>query len=365
MIVLDRESVAHLYDGETDAVSPDYGRLYGSRKRILAGLFAALICLVLVLPFFGSVDIPFMTVLEKIFTLDMDSREGKIVWNIRMVRIIGGILAGAGLAVCGTVMQCILRNPLASPYTLGISSAAAYGASFAIIFVGSGSAATSTVFVDNPYTTVLFAFIFSLVATGIVVLLTRVTRVSAETMVLAGIAVSAVFSALLSFNQYIATDSQLGNIVSWMFGDVGKATWSWNLFILAALAPVTLYFLYRRWDYNAIESGEDTAMSLGVNTSKERLVGLVLSSLLCSVIVSFFGIIAFIGLLGPHIARMLIGSDHRYLIPASMAVGAIVILLSDQIGLHILSDGVIPVGIITSMIGGPMFVYLLIRRYRA
>jgi iron complex transport system permease protein len=305
----------------------------------------------------------FVDVMKAIFTFDTRG-VGAVVWNIRMVRIVAALLAGAGLAVAGVVMQCILRNPLASPFTLGISSAAAFGASFAIIFLGAGSAMTSVVSISNPYVTTISAFLFSLLATGSILLLTKLTRVSAETIILAGVAISVMFSAGLSFMQYIATDSQLGNIVAWTFGDLGKATWSWNSLILLVFLPVAFYFFYKRWDYNALDTGEDTAKGLGVNTERERIVGMILTSVLSAVIVSFFGIIAFIGLLAPHIARMIIGSDHRYLIPLSIIIGAIILILADGVGQVILYPSVIPVGIITSMLGGPLFIYLLIRRYR-
>ena len=353
------------YDVDERESSPeDYGRYYKGRRKILAALLLSLAAIVLAFPFFGPVEIPWTKVLECIFTFDTSSGEGKIVWNVRMVRLIGGVLAGAGLAVCGVVMQCILRNPLASPYTLGLSNAAAFGAAFSVVFIGTGSMASSFISIDNPFVTTLSAFFFSLVATGVIVLLTRITRVSAETMVLAGVAISAIFSALLSFTQYVATDSQLGNIVSWMFGNIGKATWSWDLIIFGILVPATAYFMLKRWDYNAMDAGDTTAKSLGIDTRRERIIGMTVSALLCSVIVSFFGIIAFVGLLGPHIARMIIGGDHRYLIPASMAIGALVIVISDQIGMNILAPEVVPVGIITSMVGGPLFIYLLVRGYR-
>ncbi|TFG28428.1 iron ABC transporter permease [Candidatus Thorarchaeota archaeon] len=334
------------------------------RKRLflIVGLLLLILCVILA-ALNGPIDIPFLDVVMYIFTFDT-SGMGRIVWNIRMVRIIGAIAAGAGLAVAGVVLQCILRNPLASPFTLGISSASAFGASFAIIFLGTGSSMTSTVSIFDPYTTTICAFLFSLLATVSILALTKITRVSAETMILAGIAISVMFSAGLSFMQYIATDSQLGNIVAWTFGNLGKATWSWNILILLVLLSCSLYFFYKRWDYNALDAGEDTAKGLGVKTEEERILSMVLASVLTAVIVSFFGIIAFIGLLGPHIARMLIGGDHRYLIPLSMILGAIIILIADGIGLIILYPSVIPVGIITSMCGGPLFIYLLIRRYR-
>jgi len=329
---------------------------------LIAGLVLLVVC-VIVAAQNGPINIPFGDVVRHLFTFDT-SGTGGTIWNIRMVRIVGALIAGAGLAVAGVVMQCILRNPLASPFTLGISSAAAFGASFAIIFLGAGSSLTNIVSINNPYITTICAFLFSLLATGLILLLTKITRVSAETMILAGVAISVMFSAGLSFMQYIATDSQLGNIVSWTFGDLGKASWSWNTIILFVFLPVVMYFFYKRWDYNALDAGEDTAKGLGVNTSRERIVGMILTSVLSAVIVSFFGIIAFIGLLGPHIARMIIGSDHRYLIPLSVILGAIILLVADGVGQVILYPAVIPVGIITSLLGGPLFIYLLVRRYR-
>jgi iron complex transport system permease protein len=311
----------------------------------------------------GAVKIPFLEVLRDLFTFDT-SGSGHFVWNIRMKRILACVLVGSGLAVAGVVMQCILRNPLASPYTLGLSSAAAFGASFAIIFLQAGSGVTSYITIDNPFITTICAFLFSLLATTIILLLTRITRVTAETMVLAGIAISAIFTAGLSFMQYIASDAQLANIIGWTFGDMGRATWDYNLIAFVVLLPVALYFIYRRWDYNAMDAGEETAKGLGINTERERIVGMVLAALVSSVMVSFFGIIAFIGLLGPHIARMIIGGDHRYLIPAAMIMGALILLVSDVVGMNIAHPMVIPVGIITSMLGGPLFIYLLIRRYR-
>jgi iron complex transport system permease protein len=370
------EQVNHHHEGDKEAfdiyednekegnqISKTYqGFVKRKRLFLIIGLLVLVVCVIIAAQS-GPIKIPFPDVIRYIFTFDT-SGMGGTVWNIRMVRIVGAIAAGAGLAVAGVVMQCILRNPLASPFTLGISSAAAFGASFAIIFLGAGSSMTNIVSINNPYVTTICAFLFSLIATGAILALTKLTRVSAETMILAGVAISVMFSAGLSFMQYIATDSQLGNIVSWTFGDLGKATWSWNTLILVVFIPVAFYFFYKRWDYNALDAGEDTAKGLGVNTERERLIGMILTAVLSAVIVSFFGIIAFIGLLGPHIARMIIGSDHRYLIPLSIILGAIILLIADAIGQIILYPAVIPVGIITSMLGGPLFIYLLIRRYR-
>jgi len=360
----DSDEIYDLYSEEDDDTSlyKEY-RSYVKKKSWFILLCAAALLLgIIIAANIGAIKIPFFDVTRYIFTLDT-SGLGRIVWDIRMVRILACVLVGSGLAVAGVVMQCILRNPLASPYTLGLSSAAAFGASFAIIFLQAGSSASSYISIDNPYITTISAFLFSLLATAIILVLTKITRVSAETMVLAGIAISAIFTAGLSFMQYIASDAQLANIISWTFGDMGRATWTWDLIVFVVLLPAALYFIYRRWDYNAMDSGEETAKGLGVNTERERILGMVLSALIASVMVSFFGIIAFIGLLGPHIARMVIGGDHRYLIPGAMIMGALILLVSDVVGMNI-APMVIPVGIITSMLGGPLFIYLLIRRYR-
>jgi iron complex transport system permease protein len=362
----DRYAGFDIYDDSKEDSGQTQHRYKGFVKRklffLIIGLIVLFVAIVLAAQT-GPLNISFFDVTRYIVTFDMTGAGG-VIWNIRMVRILGALLAGAGLAVAGVVMQCILHNPLASPFTLGISNAAAFGASFAIIFLGAGSSMTHLVSISNPYVTTICAFLFSLVATGSILVLTKLTKVSAETMVLAGIAISAMFTAGLSFMQYIATDSQLGNIVAWTFGDIGKATWSWNSLILLVTVPVILYFFYRRWDYNAMDAGEDTAKGLGVNTERERIIGMILSSVLSAVIVSFFGIIAFIGLLAPHIARMIIGGDHRYLIPLSIILGAIIMIVADLIGQVILYPSVIPVGIITSMLGGPLFIYLLVKRYR-
>ncbi len=349
-------------EDENQASTVYQGFVKGKQRSLFIGVLLLILCIILAAQN-GPIRIPITDIVLYIFTFDT-SGMGGIVWNIRMVRIVGTIAAGAGLAVAGVVLQCILRNPLASPFTLGISSASAFGASFAIIFLGAGSSMTATIHIFNPYATTVCAFLFSILATVSILALTKITRVSAETMILAGIAISVMFSAGLSFMQYIATDSQLGNIVAWTFGDLGKATWSWNMLILLVVFPCSLYFFYKRWDYNALDAGEDTAKGLGVKTEEERILSMILASVLTAFIVSFFGIIAFIGLLGPHIARMLIGGDHRYLIPFSMILGAIILLIADGVGLVILYPSVIPVGIITSMSGGPLFIYLLVRRYR-
>lgn len=289
-----------------------------------------------------------------------------LVWNLYLPRIVSGLLAGFALGVAGTVMQCVLRNPLGSPYTLGISNAAAFGASLGIVFLGGGmivGQSHASIVINNPYLVTISAFSWSLIATGIIILLVKVTKVSPETMVLAGVALSSIFSAGISLLQYIYNDYALSAIVFWQFGSLGKASWS-ELTIIAVISLATItYFMWKRWDYNALDAGDDVARSLGIDVNWLRLVTLFLAALVTSVVVSFMGIIAFIGLLGPHIVRMFLGNDHRYVLPGSMMFGAMILLIADCIGQNLLIY-TLPVGIITSFLGGPLFLYLLIRGYK-
>ncbi|MCQ2070977.1 MAG: iron ABC transporter permease [archaeon] len=288
-----------------------------------------------------------------------------LVWDLYLPRLMSGVLAGFGLGIAGTVMQCVLRNPLGSPYTLGISNAAAFGASVGIV-IGGGSIvgqSTATILINNPYLVTICAFVSAMMATGIIVFLVKVTRVTPETMVLTGMAISSIFSAGISALQYMFNDYALSTIVFWQFGSLGKPTWDQLSIVAVAVVASTVYFFWRRWDYNALDSGPDVAQSLGINVERLRLATLVISALVTAIIVSFMGIIAFVGLLGPHMMRMMVGNDHRYLIPGSMLLGAIILLVSDCIGQSAFVFS-LPVGIITSFLGGPLFIFLLIRGYR-
>jgi iron complex transport system permease protein len=220
------------------------------------------------------------------------------------------------------------------------------------------------VIVTNPYIITVCAFAGALIGTGIIVLLSSLTRVSPEAMILAGIAIGSMFGAGITAIQYFADSVQLSTIVFWTFGDLGKTTWTYGAIIAMVTIPILLYFLYNRWNFNAIEAGEETAKGLGVNVNRIRMVGMILSSLLAAIVVSFLGIIGFVGLLGPHIVRRIIGGDYRFLIPGSALVGGLILMVSDTVARTILSPLVLPVGVLTSFLGGPLFIYLLIRGYR-
>lgn len=297
---------------------------------------------------------------------DVSITDRIMVWDLGLPRMTSCILAGFGLGIAGAVMQCVLKNPLGSPYTLGVSNAAAFGASVGIVVLGGGvisGQSQATLLINNPYLVASSAFIWALIATLVIILLVKITKVSPETMVLAGVALSSIFSAGISMLQYMYNEYALSTIVFWQFGSMGKAGWD-QLTLIAVVCAVSIaYFLYNRMDYNALDAGDEVASSLGVNVSTLRLVTLLISALMTAIIVSFMGIVAFIGLLGPHIVRRFVGNDHRYLLPGSMFLGAIILLVSDCIG-QTAMDFTLPVGIITSFLGGPLFLYLLIRGYR-
>jgi iron complex transport system permease protein len=343
----------------TTPLAGRYREYLRKKHAFLAAAGVLLFALVVFSASAGTIRIPFKEVLSFLLRFDA-SGAGRIVWDVRMPRILAALLVGAGLALSGTVMQAVLRNPLASPYTLGLSSAAAFGASFAIVFLGAGTGTTSTIIIHNSFTVALSAFFFCALSTAAIILLTVLTRISSESMVLAGIAIGSLFSAGLTLMQYLADSIQLASIVSWTFGDLGRANGQFLTITALILGPVYLLFLYYRWDFNALDTGEETARGLGVKTGSLRIAGMAAASLLSAVIVSFFGTIAFIGLLAPHMARRILGADHRFLLTASPLIGAALLLAADTAARTVLVPMVLPVGLLTSLLGGPLFIYLLL-----
>lgn len=287
-----------------------------------------------------------------------------IVWNIRVPRVLSAIAAGAGLSVAGVAMQSILRNPLGSPYTLGISHAAAFGAAFSVIVLGAGTIQSSTsdaVILNNPYIVTISAFAWALVSTFVILLLARLRKASPATMILTGIALGSLFTAGYTAMQYFASETELASIVFWTFGDVGRATWRDLGLMLVAVVPTSTYFLHKSWAYDVLDSGDESAKSLGVDVDKLRLHGMLLSCFVTALIVSFVGIIGFVGLVVPHIIRRIIGGNERYLIPSSCILGAVLLLASDTAARTIIAPIVLPVGILTSFLGAPLFIYLVVR----
>lgn len=352
---------------KADTIVPDsYRRHTGRKKLILSALLLLTLALAVIAVNAGASRINPVQVIKAICGLETGPSD-IVIWNIRLPRVAAGLLAGAGLSVAGCVMQTCLRNPLASPSTLGISNAAAFGANLAIAFFGAGSIQSNSsdaVIVNNPYSITISAFVFSAVAMLMILLLARFRSFSPESMVLAGVAFGSLFSAGSTLIQYFAQDVQVAAMVYWTFGDLGRVSWNEVGILAVLIIAALLYFMFRRWDYNALESGEDAAKSLGVNVGRIRFGGMLIASLITAVAVSFMGIIGFIGLIGPQIMRRVIGNDHRFLIPASALTGASLLLFSDTLARMLISPVVLPVGAITSFFGAPLFLFLLARGYR-
>ncbi|MFZ6030798.1 MAG: FecCD family ABC transporter permease [Chloroflexota bacterium] len=291
---------------------------------------------------------------------------GIVIWNIRLPRVIAGLVAGAGLAVAGCVMQTCLRNPLASPSTLGISNAAAFGANLAIVFFGAGSIHSNThdaVFIGNPYAVTISAFAFSMLAMALILLLARLRGFSPASVVLAGVAFGSLFSAASTLVQYFAEDVQVAAMAFWTFGDLGRVVWQEVGLLVVLSVGAFGYFLLHRWDYNALDNGEDAAKSLGVPVEQVRFRSMLAASLITAVAVSFMGIIGFVGLIAPQMMRRVLGVDHRFLIPASAITGAALLLFSDTLARTVISPVILPVGAITSFFGAPLFLFLLAKGY--
>jgi iron complex transport system permease protein len=277
-----------------------------------------------------------------------------VVWNLRLPRILMAILAGAGLAIAGTMMQGILRNPLASPFTLGISASAGFGAVIAIILDAS--------FITGKYLIVVNAFVFSLIPTFVILGLSRYKRATPETMILAGIAMMYIFSALTQLINYFAEAEALKEAYFWMVGSLGRASWDDLLPVTIVLVACTIPLMWKSWDVNVMGAGDERAKSLGVNVTRTRIFIMIISSLLTAGIVCFTGTIGFVGLVAPHICRMIIGGDVRFLIPASGLFGAAFLLACDLIARTIIAPIILPVGVLTALVGGPFLFFLLLRK---
>ena len=279
-----------------------------------------------------------------------DLRTETIIWNVRMPKLATAAAVGAALALSGCIMQNVLRNPLASSSTLGVSQGASFGAAVAIVYFGAGiqvnAGGTSS----------------ALTVTIIILAISRLRGTTPATMVLVGVALSSMFTGGTALIQYFCDDVMVATVVYWTFGSLGRAGWR-DIAIIAVLTFGAFgYFIYNRWNYNAMESGTSTAKSLGVHVDALILSSMALCALISSVAVAFVGCISFIGLIAPHIMRRFLGNDYRFLIPASALCGSALLILSDIVSRTLLSPTVLPIGALTSFLGAPLFLYLIIKR---
>lgn len=327
-------------------------------------LLASLLFMVIIISTgMGYIKLPVATVIKIIFAKlsgqsalleGMDSVFPIVVMDVRLPRILSAAVVGAGLAISGVVFQGILLNPLADPYTLGVSAGAAFGASLAILF---------NIGMMGSYSVPLFAFAGATVTLLFVVYLSSSGGgISSNNLILSGIIVAAILSAGISFLKYVA-DEQVAVIIFWLMGSFGSKTWTdvglTFMFILIGF----LAFMFFARDMNLMSLGNRTASSLGVDTKKTTIFLLVTASLVAAICVSVSGIIGFVGLLVPHMMRFLTGPDNRRLIPMSLLAGAILLLIADTITRAVLPSE-IPIGVLTALIGGPFFCYIFRKQQR-
>ena len=312
--------------------------------------------------FMGGVSVPFGftwgILLEKIHVIsaDIDIPQGfkSIIWDLRLPRAILALIVGAGLSIVGVSLQALTRNPLADPHLLGISSGSAFGAILAIMHVG---------MILGPLTIPIFAFLGSLIVTILVILLSSYTQSYSSTkLVLLGVAISFVVMAAANFLIIFGNPKATHIVVYWMLGGLGTAEWRILPICILVLIIAFLYFWMNSSKLNAITLGDETATTLGIDTSMFRLFAFGVGALLTGVLVAYSGIIGFVGLMVPHIARLFVGGNNAQLLPASMILGALFLLSSDLLSRTLLAPQVIPIGVITGLIGGGFFLWLLAKR---
>lgn len=340
----------------------EYGKYIRFKRFFLLLMIVIMLAIALVAIASGSSGLTIEEVLMTIIGKGT-AKTRVVVFNLRLPRVVTAIVAGIGLAAVGCVMQSILRNPLASSSTLGVSQGAAFGAAFAIIALDAGmqSQTLDGVAISNPYTTSLCAFVGSMFSTMVVLGLSRFKKITPQTMILSGVALSSLFSGGTTLLQYFADDVKVAAVVFWTFGSLGSTSWREIVIMSIVVAGAVVFFMFNRWNYNALQSGENTAKGLGVNTDRLMISSMIVCSLTASVIVSYIGIINFIGLIAPHLMRRIVGSDYRYLLPASALTGSVLLLLSDTVARLVVQPVILPIGAITSFLGAPLFLYFIFK----
>ncbi|WP_246149221.1 FecCD family ABC transporter permease [Skermanella pratensis] len=342
--------------GAADALA-GYGRMVRVRAAILALLglgLAAAFCLDLVT---GPSSMGIADVLRGLTAPESLSRPAAVIlWDVRMPQALMAILVGAALALAGAEMQTVLNNPLASPFTLGVSSAASLGAAIAIV-LGIGIAG-----VPQNWIVSANAFVFAFGSVLLLQALSRMRGTGVETLVLLGIALVFTFNALVAILQFVATEEALQQLVFWSMGSLARSSWDKISVLVLVLACCVPFSFGAAWRMTALRLGEDRARSFGINVGRLRFASLFRISVLAATAVAFVGTIGFIGLVGPHIARLLIGEDHRFFLPASALAGALVMSLSSVVGKLIVPGVLIPIGLVTSLIGVPVFLALILSR---
>ena len=337
-------------------------KLHRQRLLFLLVLLVLLLILVPLSVSMGVIKASFLDVIKLMFNDRSVPPEIEAILMLRLKRALAAVAIGAILGAGGTSMQAVLRNPMASPFTLGISHAAALGVAVSLLLGVSGTTSYRVITVHSPYLLPLFAFIFSLLQVAVILALSYRAGLTERAIILAAIAISFFYQALLSLFQYLfLNELQVAMVVFWTFGDLGRIDWTGLKITVGAVVLLSIYYMARSFDLDLISLSDDVAHSSGVNPKRLRLEATIMTALGASVATSFAGVLAFLCLVAPHVARLVVGGAHRYLLPASMLTGSLLVLVADTLGRVILSPVVLPVGIVLSLVGAPLLVYLLLR----
>lgn len=334
-----------------------YQQITGRKYAIVFSLAIAVVLILFVDIAVGPAWLSITEILLAILAPNsVDPATSVIVWNLRLPIALMAVVVGASLAIAGAEMQTILDNPLASPYTLGISAAAGFGAALALVL------GTGIIPYGKHFMVPINAFFFAMLTCLLIYAIARKAKLSAETMVLAGIAILFLFQSAIALLQYVASEQQLQAVVFWLFGSLYRTTWL-KLAIVAAILIVTVPVLAKdAWKLTAMRLGDEKAKSLGVNVERLRLKVFIWVSILTGAAVCFVGTIGFIGLAGPHIARMLVGEDQRFFLPTSALAGAVLLSAASAVSKLVIPGAILPIGIVTSFIGVPFFISLMLKR---
>lgn len=344
------------YAGKPQDVMGRYHQLLRHRMVFMGVLVVAILASLLLDFTLGPSGLTLDTLWHTLLSPDsVDNGTRVIVWDIRLPYALMAVVVGLALGLAGAEMQTILNNPLASPFTLGVSSAAAFGAALAIV-LGIGIPG-----IPDQWFISANAFIFALLAALMLDGVTRWTQVATSGVVLFGIALVFTFNALVSMMQFLASEDTLQGLVFWTMGSLARASWQKLGVLTLALVILVPFSMLSSWKLTALRLGEDRAISFGIDVRRLRLATLLRISILSALAVAFVGPIGFIGLVAPHIARLIFGEDHRFYLPASALTGALVLSMASVVSKNMVPGVIIPVGIVTSLVGVPFFLSIILR----
>lgn len=340
-------------------LNQDISNVYNKLSRRKIWTILALVAVTLVLFFLNlCVGASNQTPIELIanFINNPESNGALILFNLRLPHVLTSLLVGSILGICGCILQSSLGNPLAAPSTIGVSQGAACGACIAIICGGSA--------IFGAFGIVILAFVFALIPTVLIFIISKYKNFSATSIILSGIAMSIFFGGLVALVEYFADSSQVAQVVFWTFGSLYNVDYPKIIIMFAMLIFIIIYASINSLNFNAMECGDMTAHSVGINVGGSRLRHLVVAALSSACVTAFCGTINFIGLIAPHIMRRFVGANYKYLIPTSALCGACILCLSDILSAIILPGAILPIGAITSFIGAPIFIWILMKKVK-